>query len=492
MLGVARVTGRLDAVGNPAIGDLDTEEFRAAGHALIDWIADYLDHPEQHPVQPEARPGELLDGLGLEAPAEGLTQDEILEDFEKRILPRVMHWNHPGFMGYFSAGGSSAGVLGAALSAALNNVGLLWYSSPASAELEQATLRWLATLLGLPEQWFGMMHDTASTATLHAIIAAREHAAGLRAMAKSRLDLNRITIYTSKEAHSSVEKAMAALGRGVRACRKVPCDENFAMRPALLDRMISADVRAGYQPIAVVATVGTTSSTGVDPVKPIAEVAKMHRVWLHVDAAYAGVSAMLPEMRHHFEGCEQADSYVVNPHKWLFVPMDCTAFYTARPEALRRALSLVPEYLRSREDERAVNFMEYSVALGRSFRALKLWYVFRSFGTERIAATIREHVRCAAKLAHLVDEAPDFELMAPTPFSLVCFRYVPADAAEDDLGAINERLLRSVNATGEFFLSHAKLNDRYVIRVAIGNARTTEDHVRRLWDILQTKARQAD
>ncbi len=471
-------------------GDIDPEQFRQAGHDLIDWIADYLSKPERQRVLPTVEPGDLLDKLPVDPPAQGAPQAEILADFEREILPHAVHWNHPGFMAYFAAGGSSPGVLGETLSAALNNVGLLWRSSPALAELEQRTLGWLAGLLGLPGTWFAIIHDTASTATLHAVIAAREKAAEAARQAGNELDLNRIVIYTSEQAHPSVAKTMAALGRGLSACRRVECDERFAMRPDALREAVRRDLQHGLAPVAVVATVGTTASTAVDPVTEIADVADEYSLWLHVDAAYAGAAASLPECRRHFDGCERADSFVVNPHKWLFVPMDLTAFYTSRPEVFRRSLSLVPEILRSREHSRAVNYMEYSIPLGRRFRALKLWYVLRTFGADRIAATLREHIRLAALLAGWVDASPDFERLAPSPFSLVCFRYCPLGATEAEANAASERLLNAVNKTGEYFLSHAKLRGRYTIRVAIGNLRTTETHVQGLWHVLQSLARE--
>jgi aromatic-L-amino-acid decarboxylase len=366
---------------------------------------------------------------------------------------------------------------------------LLWSSSPALAELAEVTMRWLGAALGLPGDWFGMIHDTASTSTFHAIIAARELAASKACERGAELDLNRIVMYTSEHAHSSVEKAMSALGRGAEACRKIRCDDRYSMRPDELEQAIAADLAEGLAPIAVAATVGTTASTGIDPVEEIAEIAARHGLWLHVDAAYAGAAAILPEMRHHFAGCERADSFVMNPHKWLFVQMDCSAFYTARPGCLRRALSLTPEVLRSRQDPRAVNYMEHSIALGRRFRALKLWYVLRSFGVEHLSAVLREHIRLAGLLAGWVQQAPDFELLAPVDFSLVCLRYLPQGATEVETNAANERLLQAINATGEFFLSHAKLEGRYAIRVAIGNLNTTESHVRRLWELFQDLAR---
>ncbi len=465
---------------------MSPEEFRRAGHAVVDWIADYLDEPERRGILPDAPPGSLADKLAAAPPATGTDLASLLAEFERDILPHTVHWNHPGFMAYFPAGGSSPGVVADALAAALNNVGLLWSSSPALAELEQITVGWLGRLLGLPPHWFGWMFDTASVSSLHAVIAARERAARAAKRAGRTLDLNRIVIYGSEQAHSSIEKTVAALGRGVDSCRKVPCDDQFAMRPDALRAAVEADIREGLVPIAVVATVGTTSSAAVDPVAEVAAVAAEFSLWLHVDAAYGGAASMLPERRQYFTGCERADSYVVNPHKWLFVPMDCSVLYTARPDDFRDALSLTPEYLRGPSHPRAVNFMEYSIPLGRRFRALKLWYVLRAFGSERIAATLREHIRLANMLADWIRAAPGFELLAPVTFSLVCFRYRRPGASEFEANAASERLLNAVNATGEFFLSHAVLRGCYTVRVAIGNSRTSERHVRRLWELLQS------
>ncbi|MEZ5393161.1 MAG: pyridoxal-dependent decarboxylase [Bryobacterales bacterium] len=356
---------------------LTPEEFRRAGHALIDWIADDLAHPDRRPVAPRVQPGELADKLPASAPVQGAPPETILQDFERNILPHTVGWNHPGFMAYFAAGGSPEGALAEALMAALNNVGLLWKASPAAAELEQTTLAWLAQWLGLPPEWFGMFHTTASEASLHAVIAAREARA-----ARAPLDLNKLTIYTSEHAHSSIEKTMMALGHGREACRKIATDDAFRMRPDALEEAIVRDVAAGLEPVAVCATIGTTSAASVDPVDAIADVATRHRLWLHVDAAYAGACGMLAECAEHFRGVERADSYLMNPHKWMWAPMGVTAFYTARPEMLQRALALTPEYLRSQQDPRAVNLMEYAIPLGRPFRGLKLWYLMRSFGRE--------------------------------------------------------------------------------------------------------------
>ena len=463
---------------------MPVEDFRRFGHQVVDWIADYWAHPERHAVLADVRPGALTDKLPAGGPEQGEPMERILEDFECQILPHVTHWNHPGFLAYFATSGSAPGVLAETLSAALNNVGLLWKTSPALAELEQVTLRWLADWLGLPSSWFGMVHSTASEASLHAVIAAREAARQAAEGAGKPFELPRMVIYTSGQAHSSIEKTTLALGLGRDACRKIAVDGEFRMRPEALDAASQNDLRAALCPVCVVATIGTTSTGSVDPVLAIAEAAERHGLWLHVDAAYAGPAAMLPEMRRHFAGCERADSFLVNPHKWLFTPMDLSAFYTRRPEILREAFSLVPEYLRSREDPRAVNLMEYSIPLGRRFRALKLWFILRYFGREGLAGLLREHIRVAQEFARRVDDHPDFERMAPALFSLVCFRYRPAGAEPDQLDGLNEKLLNGINAGGEFFLSHTKLNGRFVIRVAVGNIHTTGRHIDRLWELL--------
>jgi aromatic-L-amino-acid/L-tryptophan decarboxylase len=460
------------------------EDFRRFGYQIIDWIADYWAHPERHAVLADVRPGALADQLPSGGPEHGEPMERILADFERQILPHVTHWNHPGFLAYFATSGSAPGVLAETLAAALNNVGLLWKTSPALAELEQVTLRWLADWMGLPSGWFGMIHTTASEASLHAVIAAREAARRRAQETGQPFELSRMVIYTSEQAHSSIEKTTLTLGLGREACRKIVVDGEFRMLPEALEAAIQGDLRVGRQAVCVVATVGTTSTGSVDPVAPIVAIAERYGLWLHVDAAYAGPAAMLPEMRQHFAGCERADSFLVNPHKWLFTPMDLSAFYTRRPEILREAFSLVPEYLRSQEDPRAINFMEYSIPLGRRFRALKLWFILRYFGREGLAGLLREHIREAQEFARRVDQHPDFERMAPTLFSLVCFRYCPHGVDSSRLDGLNEKLLNAINASGEFFLSHTKLNGRFVIRVAVGNIHTTANHIDRLWELL--------
>ena len=374
------------------------------------------------------------------------------------------------------------------MATALNPIGLLWSSCPALAELEQVTLRWLASWLDLPTRWFAMTLGGASTATIHALIAAREAAWAADREAGRVPDPAKLRLYASEQAHFSVEKAMAAIGLPRTNCRKIAVDHDFRLRPEALAAAIEEDQASGLRPFCVTATVGSTSTSSIDPVPAIASLCSRYGLWLHVDAAYAGPAALLEEKRHILDGCEHADSFVVNPHKWLFAPMDLTAFYCSRPEALRQALSLVPDYLKDKPDPRAVNFMEYSLPLGRRFRALKLWFVMRYFGREGLAANLRRHIRLAERLARRIDEHADFERSAPVPLSLVCFRFCPSGRTDEQVDALNQKLLDAVNASGEFFLSSTRLRGRLVLRAAIGNLQTGETEVDRLWAALRLNA----
>ena len=455
---------------------MTAEEFRHFGHQTVDWIADYLEHVERYPVLPEIKPGQLIDALPARGPECGESMDAILADFERLIVPAVTHWNHPGFLGYFAISASPPGILADMLSTALNGNGMLWKTSPAITELEQVTLRWLRQWTGLPEEWFGMIHDTASTATMHAIAAARQAVDPETRTKGGKADL---VVYTSEQAHSSIEKGAMAIGMGQEHVRKIPVDAEFRMRVDALREAIERDRAAGLRPCCVVATVGTTSTTSVDPVPQIAEICANDGIWLHVDAAYAGSAAVAEEFRWALEGCGYADSLVTNPHKWLLTPFDCSVFYTRRPEIFRQAYSLVPEYLHSTADPRAVNMMDYGVPLGRRFRALKLWFVMRSFGREGLAAAIREHCRLAREFAKKVDADERFERVAPVPFSVVCFRYKGTDEE-------NQELLDAVNASGEVFLSGTVLNGRFTLHLAVGNHATTEAHVEKAWEKIRS------
>lgn len=446
---------------------------------MVDWIAGYLENIRDYPVLPDCRPGDLTDRLPRDGPEHGETMDVILDDFQKLILPAVTHWNHPRFFAYFAISGSEPGILGEMLTAALNVNGMVWKSCPALTELEQVTLGWLREWLGLPPEFFGIVYDTASISTLHAIAAAREMA---DPEARTRGGCGDLVMYISEHANSSVEKAGITLGIGQNNIRKVSTDEAFRMRVDLLQQAMAADYQAGKKPFCVVPTVGTTSTSSIDPVNATLDVAEQYGAWVHVDAAYGGAAAIVPELQSILAGAERSHSIVVNPHKWLFTPIDFSAFYTRHPEILRRAFSLVPEYLKTSEDSRAVNFMDYGVQLGRRFRALKFWFVLRHFGREGIVAIIRAHLRFAQDLAALIRANPDFEIAAPTPFSLICFRYRGSD--ED-----NRALLDAVNASGKAFLSHTVLNGRVVLRLAIGNMRTTWEDLNEVWELIQDVAK---
>ncbi|HEU0301489.1 MAG TPA: pyridoxal-dependent decarboxylase [Longimicrobium sp.] len=467
-------------------GDMPPEEFRRHGHAVVDWIADYLANVGGYPVLAQVQPGEVAARLPASPPAAGEAVEDILRDFQDVIVPGMTHWNHPDFFAYFAITASAPGILGEMLTAALNNNAMLWRTGPAPTELEGRTLDWLRQLMGLPEGFHGTIQDTASTSTLIAIAAAREAAGlGVREEGMSGRDLPRLRVYASEEVHSSIDKAGITLGLGRTGTRRIPTDAQFRMDPAALDRAIAEDVAAGIRPLCVVATVGTTSTTSIDPVPAIAEVCGRHGVWLHVDAAYGGSAALVPELRHVLAGAERADSLVVNPHKWMFVPIDCSCLFTRRPEIVRQAFSLVPEYLATPEGGGVTNLMDYGPALGKRFRSLKLWMVLRYFGAEGMAARLREHVRLAQAFAGWVEEEAEWEVMAPVPLSLVCFRHAPAGMDEARTDAHNERIMAEVNAGGRAYVSHTRLRGRLALRLAVGNLRTTEGHVRAAWDLLR-------
>jgi len=474
----------------PPLGDMPPEEFRYWAHQTVDQMADYLARVGTLPVLPQLQPGEFRAGLPAHPPETGESPADFLRDFDEKIVPALTHWNHPAFLAYFSITGSGPGILGEMLTAAVNVNAMLWRTSPAATELEGLVLDWLLEGLGLPQDWFGVLQDTASSSTLVALAAARQRRwPQVRDEGMSGLPQGRI--YTSDQAHSSVEKAAIALGIGQRGVHKVPSDREFRMDVSALREALEQDRLRGVVPIAIVATTGTTSTTSIDPVAEIAEVAREFGAWLHVDAAYGGAAAIVPELRPLFRGWEEADSVVVNPHKWLFTPIDCSVLYARDREELRRAFDLTPEYLRTPEMDQAPQLMDYGLALGRRFRALKLWFVLRYFGTEGIRARIREHLRLASGFAARVDQAADWELCAPVPFSTVVFRYAPAGGEPDreaGLDVLNLAILDEVNASGEVFLSHTRLNGRLVLRVAIGHLNTGETHLARLWTLLQEAA----
>jgi aromatic-L-amino-acid decarboxylase len=471
-------------------GDMDPEAFRRAAHRMADWIADYLQTSGQYPVLARVRPGQVAASLPSAAPLHGESFEAIFSDFERILLPGITHWNHPGFFAYFAITGSGPGILAEFLSAALNVQAMLWRTSPAATELEAVVLSWLRRAIGLPAAFEGVIYDTASVSTLHALAAARERMVprvrqeGLA----GRRDFAGVRVYCSEHAHSSVDKAVILLGLGQESLRKVPSDDAFQMRSDALAAAITEDRAHGYRPLAVVATVGTTSTTSVDPIEEIASLCERESVWLHVDAAYAGVAAMVPGYEWILRGAGHADSLVVNPHKWLFTPFDLSVLYCRHMDLLRAAFALTPEYLKTDEGAPVRNLMDTGIQLGRRFRALKLWMVLRHFGIGGLRARLAEHMRLATLFASWVDADPDFERLAPVPFSVVCFRAIARTLDDQGADALNARIVDTVNATGEIFVSHTRLAGRYAIRLAIGNLHTTEAHVARAWELIQQHA----
>jgi aromatic-L-amino-acid/L-tryptophan decarboxylase len=459
---------------------MSPSEFRHAAHQHADWIAEYFEHVREFPVLPNTTPGELAGQLPAKAPEHGEPMEDIFADFQSQVFPRLTRWNHPRFFAYYPSSSTPPSVLADFLASAMNANAMLWKTSPAATELEQVTLSWLRQWLALEDHFFGIIYDTASVSTFHALSAAREwadpecRAKGMRPG---------LILYITEHTHSSSEKAAIALGFGQENVRKIPVDDQFRMRPDLLETAIEADLAAGKRPCCIVASVGSTAASAIDPVPAIAAIAERFGVWLHVDAAYAGASAILPEMRHVLDGVERSHSLVINPAKWLYISVDCSILYTRFPDVLRRASSLSAEYLRTSEDDRVVNYMDYGIQLGRRFRALKLWYVFRHYGREGISKMLRTALSLARLVQSLVDSSEEFELCAPVNFSLVCFRYRSDDA-------FNEQLLAAVNATGKAFLSHAVLNGKYILRFAIGNFMTEENDVRETWELIRATARQ--
>jgi aromatic-L-amino-acid decarboxylase len=491
MTGRERESRSSDEDKSPELGDMSAEQFRRYGHEVVDWIADYLSAPRL-PVMSRSAPGQIGESLPKSPPAQGERMQDILDDFEKLIMPGVTHWNHPSFFAYIANSSSGPGILGEMLSAALNVNAMLWRTSPAATELEEVTLDWLRQMLSLPREFSGVIYDTASISTLCAIAAAREAVSEIRvredglAGAPGRI-APRLRLYTSEHAHSSVEKGAITLGLGKSSVRLIPADSAFRMDASLLARAVEEDRAQGFRPFCVVATAGTTSTGAIDPVPDIAEICERERLWLHVDAAYGGPAGMLPEKKHVLAGFDRADSIVVNPHKWLFVPVDLSALFCGKMDVLKRAFSLVPEYLRTAEASSVNNYMDYGPQLGRRFRAIKLWFVIRYFGVEGITARIREHLQLARELSGWIDESRDFERLAPVELAIVCFRAKPREqpgADEDYLDGLNQRLLDEVNRRGKLFFSHTKLNGRLTLRLVVGNIHTTRDHVRLAWDEL--------
>lgn len=463
------------------------DEFRRCGRELIDWIADYYERIESFPVMSRVTPGEVRASLPKSAPQEGESFDAMLQDTEQSILPGITHWQSPNFFGYFPCNNSFPSVLGDLLSSGLGVQGMLWATSPACTELETHVLDWLVEMLDLPPNFAssgtggGVIQDTASSSSLCALLAARERATN--SVSNERGCDGRLVAYTSSQAHSSIEKAAKIAGIGRSNLRVIDVDENFAMRPDALASQIELDRKAGCVPCIVSATVGTTSSNAIDPVCEIAAICREHGIWLHVDAAMSGTAAVCPEFRWIQVGLELADSYCFNPHKWMFTNFDCDCFYVADRAALIRTLSVLPEYLRNKATESGavIDYRDWHIPLGRRFRALKLWFVIRHYGVDGLRHHVRQHVELAQRLASWIKEDPDFELAAPAPLNLVCFRHRAGDA-------VNQAIMDGINQSGDLFFTHTRLNDRLTLRLCVGQTRTELRHVERAWARIREEA----
>lgn len=472
---------------------MDPAEFRAHAHALVDWMADYLEHVAAYPVRSGSAPREILDRLPEHPPQSGEPFGDVFADFRNIILPGMTHWQSPNFYAYFPANSSPPSILAEMLTATLGAQCMSWATSPAATELEERMMEWLREMLGLPDVFTGVIQDTASTATLCSLLTAREVRSGYAVNRTGFDPAMRFACYASREAHSSIEKGVKIAGIGRENLRLIPVDRNYAMVPEELERAILRDREAGRTPLWAVAAIGTTGSTAVDPLRKIAEICRRNGVWLHIDAAYAGTALLLPEMRWMIEGIEMADSFVVNPHKWMLTNFDCTAYFVRDVAALLRTFAILPEYLKTGEGEQVNNYRDWGIQLGRRFRALKLWFVVRDYGVSGLQKLVRHHLALAAAQKKRIEESGSFELLAPVPLNALCFRYHPAGIDDPDtLNRLNAGLLERVNRTGKAFLTHTKLDGRFAIRMVLGQTTVTETNVRQTWDLLRDTAATLD
>jgi aromatic-L-amino-acid/L-tryptophan decarboxylase len=468
---------------------MDTEDFRRHAHAFVDWMADYLRDVERYPVRAQVKPGEIAAGLPLTPPADGEPIEAIFEDFRTRILPGITHWQHPSFFAYFPANSSPPSLLAEMLTATLGAQCMLWQTSPAATEMETRVLDWLRQMIGLPEGFAGVIQDSASSAILCALLTAREKATGWRANEEGLGAVERLTVYCSGETHSATEKDAKVAGIGRKNIRKIAVDDRFALRPEALEAAIRADLAEGARPACVVASLGTTGVGAMDPLRPIGEICRRYGVWLHVDAAWAGSALVLPEHRGMLDGIEHVDSFVFNPHKWMFTNFDCSAHYVRDPDALVRTLEILPEFLKTRERSQVIDYRDWSVPLGRRFRALKLWFVLRAYGVRGIQAAIAAHIEHARALEGWIQAAPDFELLAPRSLALLNFRYRPAGLTAEALDTLNARLLEALNDSGELYLTQNRVRGAFSIRFSIGQTATERRHVEAAWRKIQDTGR---
>jgi aromatic-L-amino-acid/L-tryptophan decarboxylase len=468
---------------------MDPEIFRQEAHKLVDWITDYYNEIEKYPVKAACKPGSVFAAIPGSPPAEPEKMSHIFNDFERIIMPGITHWQSPGFFAYFPANASFPSMLAEMLTSALGAQCMKWETSPAATELEEALMNWLRQMIGLPEDFEGVIQDTASTATLCAVLSAREKATGFSINNEGFHNTASLRVYCSSEAHSSVEKAVKIAGIGKNNLVKIGTDEDYCMKPALLEEAILMDIRQGLKPICVVAAFGTTGSTAVDPLSGIAVICRKYGLWFHVDAAYSGSALILPEYRPLAAGMEQADSFVFNPHKWLFTNFDCSAYFVRDSETLINTFKLVPEYLKTQIPDHVNDYSNWGIQLGRRFRALKLWFVIRSYGLQGLQEKLRNHLAIAGELKSWILQHPDFELLAPVTFNLVCFRFHPGGIDDlETLNRLNERLLLAVNSTGTVYISHTKLKEKYALRLVASQTHVELEHVRKGWNLILEKA----
>lgn len=470
---------------------MNPQDFKKYGYQIVDWIADYMDSVEDLPVKPNVEPGDILADLPDAPPLKGESFDDMMKDFNEIILPGMTHWQHPRFMGYFPANNSAPSILGEMLTAALGAQCMSWLTSPAATELEERVMEWLRDMIGLPPMFTGVIQDTASTSTLVALLSARERISDFGINEDGFPQDQQYAVYCSSETHSSIEKDVKIAGFGRKALRKIPVDDEFAMRTDLLRAAVEKDLKNGVQPVAVVATLGTTGSTAVDPLPEIVEVCANHNIWLHVDAAFAGTALLLPEFRTMIEGIEQVDSFVFNPHKWMFTNFDCSAYYVKDVETLLRTFEILPEYLKTGADRTVNNYRDWGIQLGRRFRALKLWFVIRSFGVKGLQEKLRHHLELTKEIVEEIESHPDYELLAPVPFNTICFRYNPSERNhnQEKLNQLNEQLLTTIQNEGFAFLTHTKLDGKYTIRMVIGQTNVQRHHIQEVWNYILEKTK---
>lgn len=468
---------------------MNTETFRKHAHELVEWIARYRDNIEQYPVKPGIQPGDIKKQLPAEAPAEAEPFEQLFADFERVIVPGITHWQHPQFFAYFPSGGSLPSLLAEMLSGALAPQCMVWLTSPAAEELEERMMEWLRSLLGLPAGFTGVIQDTSSSATLVALLTAREVRSGYAINQNGFSGSEKYRIYTSTQAHSSVDKAVRITGAGINNLVKIPVNNELALIPEELEAAIQKDIAAGYTPLCVVSTIGTTSSTAVDPIKEISGICTRYGIWHHIDASYSGTALILPEMRWMSEGVEAADSFVVNPHKWMLTHFDCSAYFVKDKTALTNTFGILPEYLKTPEDKLVNNYRDWGIPLGRRFRALKLWFVLRSYGANGLRQILRNHIAYGQWLKQEVEHTPGFELLAPVPLNLVCFRLKPVQVNDEkELDRLNEQLLNALNNSGKILLTQTRLNGKYCIRFVAGIAETKQEDVEKGWQLVKETA----